>query len=119
MYGCIPFTFSSSRYANCLLATLNARLVLRSGADKHKSVAVWEYTASSDAPSRSGQMGSTHRTKAGNNVIQIHTQTQVQVQTDVELGAYPVVRRFQRFLSMMTLMQMLGRPAGAQAGFRH
>ncbi|KAF8554943.1 hypothetical protein OG21DRAFT_1005789 [Imleria badia] len=69
----IRFYIISKLNANCLLATLNARLVLRSGMDKRKSVAVWEYTVSSDMPSCSGQTGSSHRTRTGNNVIQIHS----------------------------------------------
>lgn len=88
-----------ARYANCLLATLNARLVLRDGMDKHNAVAVWEYTASnghSHAHSypHSGRTSSSNHEYHNNNngqknVIHVHTQ----VETDIELGPYPLVSR--------------------------
>lgn len=80
------------RYANCLLATLNARLVLRDGTDKNNVVAVWEdATSNVHSHSHSGQTSSSNNNNSNNNkqtnVIHIHTQ----VDTDIELRPYPSV----------------------------
>ncbi|KAH0829163.1 hypothetical protein J3R83DRAFT_2672 [Lanmaoa asiatica] len=78
-------------YANCLLATLNARLVLRNPSDKRKLVAVWECTASNPLSS-TRQMGT--RTMPS-TTIEVHTK----VETDIELDPYPLGNPFKHSLS--------------------
>ncbi|KAG8221286.1 hypothetical protein J3R82DRAFT_1452, partial [Butyriboletus roseoflavus] len=71
-------------YANCLLATLNARLILRSPKDGRKAVAVWDCSPSvvpSTAHSHLGQTSS-QGPPPSSTVIQIHTM----VETEMELS---------------------------------
>ncbi|KAG9312117.1 hypothetical protein JVU11DRAFT_7404 [Chiua virens] len=83
LYHVALFYIISKLYANCFLATLNARLVLRSGTDKRKSVAVWEHPMSS-AQSHLGQLNNNAAAKLS-DAIHIHTQ----VETDIETVPYP------------------------------
>ncbi|KIJ65930.1 hypothetical protein HYDPIDRAFT_27144 [Hydnomerulius pinastri MD-312] len=80
LYHIALFYIISKLYANCLLATLNSRLVFRSSSDKQKSVAVWD---ASDSLSNSNHSAPGRP----NNVIQIHTR----VDTNIEMDSYPGV----------------------------
>ncbi|KAH7906642.1 hypothetical protein BJ138DRAFT_1162188 [Hygrophoropsis aurantiaca] len=79
MYHLALFFIISKLYANCLLATLNARLALNPSLDSGKTVAVWDGSSHSGSHSGSGAGRSNH--------IQIHTR----VETDVEMDPFPRV----------------------------
>ncbi|KAH7927443.1 hypothetical protein BV22DRAFT_1045366 [Leucogyrophana mollusca] len=69
----------SNRYANCLVATLNARLGLNSVLDSQKTVAMWDDSSNSATHSGSGSGRNGH--------IQIHTK----VETNIEMEAFPEI----------------------------
>ncbi|KAH7919090.1 hypothetical protein BV22DRAFT_1041234 [Leucogyrophana mollusca] len=81
MFHLALFFIISKLYANCLLATLNARLALNNTIKGLKPPAVWEDPNLSRTHSGSGM---NH-----NTFIQIHTR----VETNVEMDPYPDVSR--------------------------
>lgn len=77
MYHIALFYIISKLYANCMLATLNSRILLNRTVDQHKTAAIYDDWHSS---AHSGG------TPSGNspNVIQIHTK----VETAIEMDPY-------------------------------
>lgn len=85
MYHIALFYIISKLYANCVLATLNSRILLNQTVDRHKTAAVYNNWHSSD---RSGGMPS--RNSA--DVIQIHTK----VETSIMMDPYDAVSHLPR-----------------------
>ncbi|KAG1760604.1 hypothetical protein EDD22DRAFT_900553 [Suillus occidentalis] len=75
MYHIALFYIISKLYANCVLATLNSRIILNKTVDRHKTAAVYNNWHSSD---HSGETPS--RNSA--DVIQIHTKVETSIMMD-------------------------------------
>jgi len=74
-YHIALFYIISKLYANCLLATLNSRILLNRSLDRQKSPALYEDWHASSRPSRNPS-----------DVIQIHTKVETIVETDAYSG---------------------------------
>ncbi|KAJ8589649.1 hypothetical protein M405DRAFT_202368 [Rhizopogon salebrosus TDB-379] len=70
-YHIALFYIISKLYANCLLATLNSRILLNRSLDRQKSPALYEDWHANSHPSRNSS-----------NVIQIHTKVETTIETD-------------------------------------
>ncbi|KAG1746481.1 hypothetical protein EDB19DRAFT_1689855 [Suillus lakei] len=78
LYHVALFYIISKLYANCILATLNSRILLNKTVDRHKTAAIYD-----DWHSSSHSGGTPTRDSA--NVIQIHTK----VETTIEMDPFP------------------------------